>query len=212
MKAYCTTVNPFGENVYILWNDDTRHAVVIDPGMMRDDERNMIAQFLRERQLQVTHVLLTHLHLDHACSARWLATEFGAPVCASALDATLGENLPQQVQNFHLKVEAQPLTIDQELNHGDIITVDDTRIQVIHTPGHTQGGLCFYLPNEGLLIAGDTIFNGSVGRTDLPGGDHEQLIDSILTRVITLPDDTVIAPGHGPTTTIADEKQHNPFL
>ena len=206
------SVNPFGENLYILWDETTHDAVVVDPGMMRDSEREMVTKFIAENKLNVKHVLLTHLHIDHITSARWLADQTGADVCGSALDAQLGLELPDQVAHFHLKIEVEPLKLDRELVDGDTIPLGDEVIQVLHVPGHSPGGLAFYLAESGLLIAGDTIFNGSVGRTDLMGGDMAQLLNSIREKIFTLPDETVIASGHGPTTTVADEKRFNPFL
>ncbi|MBR4829017.1 MAG: MBL fold metallo-hydrolase [Muribaculaceae bacterium] len=212
MNATMMTVNPFGENMYILWDETTHEAVIVDPGMMRDEEREMITKFIADQHLNVTHVLLTHLHLDHVCSARWLADQTGADVCACALDAQLGRDLPEQVAQFHLKINSDPLIIDRNLADGDTLMLGEETIQVLHVPGHSPGGLAFYLPQSSLLIAGDTIFNGSVGRTDLMGGDMAQLINSIREKILPLPDETVIASGHGPTTTVADEKRCNPFL
>ena len=212
INATMMTVNMFGENLYILWDETTREAVIVDPGMMRDAERKMVTDFIEGQELKVLHVLLTHMHLDHVTSARWLADQTGADVCASPYDAQLGLELPEQVAQFHLKIEAEPLTIDRELTDSDIIPLGDETIQVLHVPGHSPGGLAFYLPQSGLLIAGDTIFNGSVGRTDLMGGDMAKLINSIREKILPLPDETVIASGHGPTTTVADEKRCNPFL
>ena len=212
MNATLMTVNPFGENMYILWDEATHDAVVVDPGMMREAEREMVTKFIKGQELNVKHILLTHLHLDHVTSARWLADETGADVCGCAQDAPLGLELPEQVAQFHLKVEVEPLTIDHELVDGDTIPLGDEIINVLHVPGHSPGGLAFYLPESALLISGDTIFNGSVGRTDLMGGDMALLINSIREKILPLPDETVIASGHGPTTTIADEKRFNPFL
>ena len=212
INATMMTVNPFGENMYILWDEAKREAVVVDPGMMRDAERKIVTDFITGQELKVTHILLTHLHIDHITSARWLADQTGADVCASALDAQLGQELPQQIQEFHLNIESAPLTIDRELADGDTIPLGDELIQVLHVPGHSPGGLAFYLSQSGLLLSGDTIFYGSVGRTDLWGGDMTQLINSIREKILPLPDETVIASGHGPTTTIADEKRCNPFL
>ena len=206
------TVNPFGENMYILWDEASHEAAVVDPGMMRDGEREMLTRFINDNKLTVKHVLLTHLHLDHVTGARWLADQTGADVCACALDAPLGRDLKRQVEEFGLNIECEPLTIDRNLAEGDTLTLGDEIIQVLHVPGHSPGGLAFYLPQSALLIAGDTIFNGSVGRTDLMGGDMAQLINSIREKILTLPDETVIASGHGPTTTVADEKRFNPFL
>ena len=206
------TVNPFGENMYILWDEASLEAVVIDPGMMRQAERDMVTKFIGENNLNVLHVLLTHLHLDHACGARWLADQTGADVCGSTQDAQLGLEMAEQVAMFQLNVESEPLILDRDLTDGDTLQLGDETIQVLHVPGHSPGGLAFYLPQSNLLISGDTIFNGSVGRTDLMGGDMAQLINSIREKILPLPDETVIASGHGPTTTIADEKRCNPFL
>lgn len=212
MNATMMTVNPFGENMYILWDEASRDAVVVDPGMMREAEREMVTKFIEGQKLNVIHILLTHMHIDHITSARWLADKTGADVCACALDAQLGRELPDQVAQFHLKIESEPLVIDHILSDGDVLPLGEESIQVLHVPGHSPGGLAFYLPQSGLLISGDTIFNGSVGRTDLWGGDMAQLINSIHEKILPLPDETVIASGHGPTTTIADEKRCNPFL
>jgi len=206
------TVNPFDENLYILWDEASREAVVVDPGMMREAEREMVTKFIEGQELNIKHILLTHLHVDHITSARWLADKTGADVCGSIQDAQLGLELPDQVAHFRINVEVEPLTVDRDLIDGDTITLGDETIQVLHVPGHSPGGLAFYLPESGLLISGDTIFNGSVGRTDLWGGDMAQLINSIREKILPLPDETVIAPGHGPTTTVADEKRFNPFL
>jgi len=212
INATMMTVNPFGENLYILWDETSRDAVVVDPGMMRDAEREMVTNFIDGQQLNVKHILLTHLHIDHITGARWLADRTGADVCGNSLDAPLGQELPDQVAHFHINIEVEPLKLDRELIDGDIIPLGDDAIHVLHVPGHSPGGLAFYLPQSGLLMAGDTIFNGSVGRTDLWGGDMAQLINSIREKILPLPDETVIASGHGPTTTIADEKRCNPFL
>jgi len=212
INATMMTVNPFGENVYILWDETTREAVVIDPGMMREAEREMVTKFIEGQELQVAHILLTHLHVDHITSARWLADKTGADVCGSIQDAQLGMELPDQVAHFRINVDVEPLTLDRDLTDGDTIPLGDEIIQVLHVPGHSPGGLAFYLPQSGLLVSGDTIFNGSVGRTDLWGGDMAQLINSIREKILPLPDETVIASGHGPTTTVADEKRCNPFL
>ena len=206
------TVNPFGENMYILWDEASHEAVVVDPGMMRDGERDMVTKFIDEHNLSVKHILLTHLHVDHITGARWLADKTGADVCGSSLDNPLGQELPEQVAHFRINVEVEPLTVDRNLADGDTLQLGDETIQVLQVPGHSPGGLAFYLPQSALLISGDTIFNGSVGRTDLWGGDMAQLINSIREKILPLPDETVIASGHGPTTTVADEKRFNPFL
>lgn len=196
----------------MLWSDVTRHAVIIDPGMMRAAEREMLANFIAERDLEVQGVLLTHCHVDHAASARWAATSFGVKVCASPAEAPLAQSIALQAQRFGLKLDFQPLVIDKELREGDVINLDDAAIQVLDTPGHTPGGLTFYIPSMALAMTGDSIFRGSVGRTDLPGGNMETLLDSIRRKILTLPANTTLAPGHGPATTVADEVRCNPYL
>ncbi len=212
MNAIMMTVNPFGENMYILWDEASREAAIIDPGMMRDAERELVTKHIEENDLNVKHILLTHLHVDHITGARWLADKTGADVCGSSLDNPMGQELPEQVAHFRINVEVEPLTVDRNLADGDTLQLGDETIQVLHVPGHSPGGLAFYLPQSNLLFSGDTIFNGSVGRTDLWGGDMAQLINSIREKILPLPDETVIASGHGPTTTVADEKRCNPFL
>jgi glyoxylase-like metal-dependent hydrolase (beta-lactamase superfamily II) len=212
MNATMMSVNPFGENMYILWDEASHESVVIDPGMMREGEREMVTKFIDEHQLNVKHILLTHLHVDHITGARWLADKTGADVCGSALDNPLGQELPDQVAHFRINIEVEPLTVDRNLSEGDTLPLGDEIIQVLHVPGHSPGGLAFYVPQSNLLFSGDTIFNGSIGRTDLWGGDFAQLINSIREKILSLPDETVIASGHGPTTTVADEKRCNPFL
>ena len=212
MNAKVMTVNPFAENVYIVWDEKTLDAAVIDPGMMRDQEREMVLGFINDNKLHLTHILLTHQHVDHICSARWLAEQTGCQVWGSDLDAPLGQQLPQQAAKFGLGFPIEPFVLDQHLADGDTITVGGITMQVLHTPGHSLGGLSFYVPDEGVLFSGDTIFQSSVGRTDLLGGDMDTLINSIRDKIMPLPDETIVAPGHGPTTTIADEKRYNPFL
>ena len=212
MNATMMSVNPFGENMYILWDEASHEAVVIDPGMMRDGEREMVTKFIDDHQLNVKHVLLTHLHVDHITGARWLADKTGADVCGSALDNPLGQELPDQVAHFRINIEVEPLAVDRHLADGDSLPLGNEIIQVLHVPGHSPGGLAFYVPQSNLLFSGDTIFNGRLGRTDLWGGDFAQLINSIQEKILPLPDETVIASGHGPTTTVADEKRCNPFL
>ncbi len=204
--------NPFVENIYILWNEDSHNAIIIDPGMMQEHERKMIAQFVEEKGLNIQRVLLTHCHVDHAASARWVAKRYGVQVEACEADLPVAQAMLQQAQMFHLKIDAEPLTIDHALKEGDVIALDDEKIYVLETPGHTPGGLTFYIPGLSLAITGDTIFQSSIGRTDLPGGNMQQLLKSINDKIMTLPDDTTLAPGHGQPTSVGNERQYNPYL
>ena len=212
MKVTRFENSPCGENVYLLWNEMSKHALVIDPGMMSGEERDAITHFIEEQNLVIKQVLLTHCHVDHIASARWIAQHYQVTIAASEADAPLANALEEQVQRFHLRLDASPLSIDQYLHEGDSLMLDDEEIKVIETPGHTPGGLVFYVANASIAFTGDSIFMGSVGRTDLPGGNMQQLINALRDKVLTLPDETVLAPGHGPTTTVAQEQAHNPFL
>lgn len=212
MKATKFTINPFAVNSYLIWNEPTGHAMIIDPGMMQEHERNVITQFMDEHHLQLQMVLLTHMHIDHVASARWMADKYGVCVAGSEMDQPLADNLPLQAEHFRLKLPVEVLTIDRKLHDGEQLLLDDESITVLAMPGHSPGGLAFYAQQSGLVFTGDSVFEGSIGRTDLQGGDYGTLIASIRNKILTLPPETVIAPGHGSTTTVATERDHNPFL
>ena len=212
MKVSRFELNPFGENTYILWHETAKKAIIVDPGMMRDDENQLIVDFLERHELTLQSVVLTHIHIDHVTGAKWLAEKYGVKILASKADEFLSSILPMQAQLFGLKIRVDAIAIDQPLKDGDELMLGDEKIIVIATPGHSPGGICLYMPDSATVISGDTLFEGSIGRTDLPGGNFDRLIESIKTKLLTLPDDTVVAAGHGYTTTIGAEKQHNPFL
>lgn len=196
-------VGPIETNCYIVWDTDTRAAAVIDPG----DEEELIASQVDSLGLKVEWVLLTHGHFDHALRAGSIAGRYGARIGMQALDiaqvtqslefgATLGD-----VSSF---VSFTPTDL---LNEGDVIALGSSEIRVLHTPGHSQGGLCFV--TEIGVFCGDLIFADSVGRTDFPGGSHEQLLSSIRTKILTLDDSTPLYPGHGSVTTVGEERRGN---
>lgn len=212
MKVTRFTVNPFGENTYIAWDETTRHAIIIDPGMMQEYEQNVVAKFISDNELVMQLVLLTHIHIDHVASARWMADKYGIPVAASPADALLAQQLPAQAEHFRLRMPVDVLAIDRELCDGDAITLGDETMQVLAMPGHSLGGLAFYAPDSAMAFTGDSIFEGSIGRTDLPGGDLDTLLTSIRDNILTLPPDTMLIPGHGPMTTVANERQFNPYI
>ncbi len=212
MKISRFTMNPFGMNCYVLWSGPGGDCIVIDPGMMTQSEKDMIISFIESNNLTLKHVLLTHCHIDHACAATWLAGKYGLQVEAGEKEAAIAENLPLQIQRFGLKIDTTPLVIDNILSEGDVIDFAGEEIRVLETPGHSPGSLSFYCPSSSVIFTGDAIFQGSIGRTDLLGGSFTVLIDSIKSKIMTLPPDTVIASGHGDTTTVGDEKVYNPFL
>ncbi len=212
MKIVRFEVNPFGENTYVVYDEKSNEAVVIDPGMMNQNERDGVVNFLTGHDLHVKHVLITHVHIDHVASAAWLAHQCSAPVCASEADAPLSAALPAQAQRFGLKIQIEPLSVDKYVKEGDKLHVGDEDIHVIAVPGHSLGGLAFYLPQSSVVFVGDSVFLGSIGRTDLPGGSQPQLIQSVKSKILTLPADTIVLPGHGPSTTVGAELSTNPYL
>ena len=212
MKTVRFEVNPFGENTYVAYDEKSRDAVVIDPGMMNQHERDGVIQFLTDHSLHVKCVLITHVHVDHVASAAWLAQQCKAPVYSSEGDSPLSAALPAQAQRFGLRISIEPLSVDKYVKEGDKLLIGGEEIQVIAVPGHSLGGLAFYLPQSNAVFVGDSVFLGSIGRTDLPGGSQSQLIQSVKSKILTLPADTLVLPGHGPSTTVGDEQATNPYL
>jgi len=205
------TFNPIQENTYLVY-DETNEAVVIDAGCITDAEKNELKQFIDDNNLTLKRVLNTHLHFDHQFGNRFLYTTYGIKPEAGKEDEYLLENVVSQARSFGLSTgeEAQPLggyiTDQQEIKFGNSSFI------AFHVPGHSPGSMAFYAEKEGILFAGDVLFRGSIGRTDLPKGDYATLIGSITGQLLPLPDSTVVYCGHGPSTTIGFERKNNPFL
>jgi glyoxylase-like metal-dependent hydrolase (beta-lactamase superfamily II) len=200
-------VGPLACNCTILGDEEAGEAIVIDPG----DEVGRIQLRLTELGLKLKQILVTHAHIDHVGGALKLKRLTGAPIFLNESDLPLLKMM--QMQAGWLGV-ATPETAppDENLSDGLLVGLDRYPAQVLHTPGHTQGSVCLHFAPLKMLIAGDTLFAGSIGRTDLPGGNSRQIIDSIHSRLLALPDETKVLPGHGPSTTIGAERKSNPFL
>lgn len=198
-------IAPFASNCYILHHIETRNSVIIDPG----GNEALITDTLNQKGLTPVGILLTHGHLDHIMAVAGLRNSFALPVYAHTDEKGLLEAAPAQAQMFGLPPFEAPV-IDHWFNDGDRLILEEFGFEVIHTPGHSPGGCCF-LCDEG-LFAGDTLFESSIGRSDLPGGNHEELINSIKTRLLVMSDERAVYPGHGEETTIGRERKFNPFL
>jgi len=196
---------PFQNNVYLLEDLARREAWLVDPSM----ESEPVLEEIRSRGLALKVILNTHGHLDHIYHNRLFQESTGAPIWIHAADVPMLEAARQQGMMFGIDVDPSPPP-DRLLADGDCLEFADVQFEVLHTPGHTPGGVCLHAP--GLLIAGDTLFAGSIGRTDLPGGSYATLIRSIRSRLLPLPDDTRVLSGHGPETTIGRERGSNPFI
>jgi hydroxyacylglutathione hydrolase len=198
-------VGPLQCNCSIIGDDTTHEAIVIDPG---DDIEDVLA-IVREHKLQVKQIVITHI--DHVGGAMKLRAATGAPILLNQNDYALLKMLDVQASWLGMAAPGE-VSIEASIADGEKLQTGSLKANVLHTPGHTEGSVCLYFPAEKLLIAGDTLFARSIGRTDLPGGSFEKIMRSLHDRILTLPDDTVVIPGHGPRTTIGEEKEENPFL
>lgn len=201
------TAPGFGENAYLVWRAGGTGAVAIDPGGTADE----MAALLDVQRLRLEAILLTHAHIDHVEGVAALKRRTGAPVYLHPADRPLYDGAAQQAAMFGVDVEAPP-PVDHELSHGQVLRFDEVDYEVRHVPGHSPGHVLFYLPDAGVAFVGDVVFMGSIGRTDLPGGNYQQLMKSIREQVLTLPGETALFPGHGPSTTVDRERASNPFL
>lgn len=200
-------VGPLQCNCSIIGDETTHEAMVIDPG----DDIEDIAAIIERHKLQVKQIVITHAHIDHVGGAMKLRARTGAPILLNQNDYALLKMLDVQASWLGMQSPGE-VKIEADLAHDQKLSTGSLSANVMHTPGHTEGSVCLYFPAEKLLIAGDTLFARSIGRTDLPGGSFEKIMRSLHDRVLTLPDETAVIPGHGPATTIGEEREENPFL
>lgn len=200
-------VGPLQCNCSILGDETTREAMVIDPGDDIDD----IVAILTEHKLKVKQIVITHAHIDHVGGAMKLRGLTGAPILLNQNDYALLKMLDVQASWLGMKAPGK-VEIEAELAQDEVLRAGSLAGNILHTPGHTEGSVCVYFAAENLLIAGDTLFARSIGRTDLPGGSFEKIIRSLREKILALPDRTIVVPGHGPNTTVGEEREENPFL
>jgi hydroxyacylglutathione hydrolase len=194
-------------NCSIVGDEQTHEAMVIDPG----DQIEEILGILREKNLALKYIVITHAHIDHVGGAMKLKAATRAPILLNQNDIALLKMLDVQATWLGMNPPGQ-VKVDESIADGQALKIGSIESNVIETPGHTEGSICLFFPKEKKLIAGDTLFAGSIGRTDLPGGSFDKIMRSLRTRLLALPDDIEVVPGHGPLTTIGDERETNPFL
>jgi len=194
-------------NCSVFGDPESRSSIVVDPG----DEVDSILDVVSRHGLKVEQIVITHAHIDHVAGAMELKRRTGAPILINEQDRRLLAMLDMQAGWLGMEPPGA-VTIDVPVSDGDLVRAGNISAQVLHTPGHTEGSICLYLQDARKLVAGDTLFSGSIGRTDLPGGSFEKIMRSLHDRVLQLPEDTVVVPGHGELTTIGEERQSNPFL
>lgn len=213
MKLISLQFNLFGENTYIIYDEASLEACIIDPGMMSESECRTFDKIVSQHNLKVKYLVNTHMHIDHVAGDLYVKQTYNVGLSASTLDDFLAQRVAEQARMFHLSIDIfDAVTIDNPLTHGDRLWLGDETVEIIAVPGHSPGSIALYVPSSRFVITGDALFQSSIGRTDLAGGDYATLIRSIRDNLLTLPPDTIVYPGHGPSTTIANESQYNPYL
>ena len=204
------TFNPVQENTYILYNENNE-CIIIDPGCYFDSEKEEFTTFIKNHNLEPKLLLNTHCHLDHVFGNKFIAEEYKLTLNTHLLEKEILEMAPASGLMFNLPFDNYQGDVIY-LKEGDVISLGNDKLQVIHAPGHSPGSICFYCEKQNFLIGGDVLFQNSIGRTDLPYGNHETLIKNIKEKLFKLPPDVTVYPGHGPETTIGSEIEGNPYL
>jgi len=202
----------FGVNTYIVYDPETKECAIIDPGTSAPEEEKVMFGFIEKNSLKVTQIIETHLHIDHVVGLSAARAKTDAPVAAHKADEFLGSRISAQATMFGIREKFDDVVIDRELHDGDVIHIGKGELKVLHVPGHSPGSVALYDEKDGFVITGDALFDMSIGRTDLPGGDYLTLVNAINDKLMKLPDSTVVYPGHGPATTIGRERAMNPYI
>lgn len=209
IRVHAFTFNPFEENTYVLY-DETREAVIIDPGCFEKEEQDELVEFIAAKMLKVKILLNTHCHIDHVLGNYFVKEKYKVPFLIHPTEGPVLRAVKSYASNYGFPGYTEVLP-DGELREGANVNFGSSSLEILFVPGHSPGHIALYEPGQSLLIAGDVLFNRSIGRTDLPGGNMETLLASIHQKLFVLPDEVTVYPGHGPVTTIGEEKIHNPF-
>ncbi|MCH7415151.1 MBL fold metallo-hydrolase [Belliella sp. R4-6] len=210
LKLKYFTFNPFMENTYVLF-DETKEAIIFDPGCYEKNEREKLHDFILKEGLIVKYLINTHCHIDHVLGNAFVKRQYNVPLLIHQNEVMVLKSVSAYASNYGFP-GYEETEADQFIDESDEIKFGNTTLKIKFVPGHAPGHLVFYHEGSKLCIAGDTLFQGSIGRTDLPGGDHQTLLSAIKSEMFTLPNDMVIYPGHGPETTVEYEKENNPFV
>ena len=202
--------NPFSENTYVLFNEN-KNGIIIDPGNWNDEETKVLDNFIKEKEITLKNILLTHAHIDHVLGLQWSFDTFKVPVKMHEEEQEMLDRNPMSARQFGFYFKKFEGEIEY-LNEGENYCIDEDCFEIFHVPGHSPGSLAFYNSAQKFVISGDALFQGSIGRTDLYRGNHEQLLESIRTKLFTLPEETEVYSGHGNATQIGFEKNYNPFF
>lgn len=210
MQINIFVFNPVQVNTYLLY-DENKNSVLIDCGAYTPKEKKLLADFIEDHQLKIKYLLNTHLHFDHVLGSHFIYENYGIKPMYNEEEESM-PGLKEQTEVFLSPIKYQPVMAEKFINEGDEITVGNIKLKALLTPGHSPGSLSFYCEENNCVFTGDALFQHDIGRTDLWRGNHEELVSNIKSKLLTLPDKTIVFPGHGPSSTIEEEKIYNPYL
>ena len=211
MEINQITFNPFQENTFILW-DETKECIIIDPGCYEKNEKDYLSNFIESNNLKPVKLINTHCHIDHILGNKFVSEKWNLELYMHKTDLPLLEGAGDIAKMYGFENYKGSPNPKHFLEEGDVLEFGESKLKILFTPGHAPGHICLYNKEDKFIVAGDVLFNGGIGRTDLPGGDYDTLINSIKTKLLCLQDDTEVFCGHGPSTSIGKERLSNPFL